>query len=125
MSKINDDFRLEVNKSFKEADYIGRKIGLRILIIVLILSILGAICGYGYKKWTVEKERDIFKSSVAYTESASAFLADRYQEYTKAETTAEKVAIMQYVVMRYPNLDTNEIDNTTLRQFYNKCLIGG
>lgn len=125
MSKLNNDFRQEVNESFREVDYVGRKIGFRILIIILIISILGAIGGYGYKKWTVEKERDIFKSSVAYTESAAAFLADSYQEYNNAETTAEKTAIMQYVIMRYPNLDTNEIDNATLRQFYNKCLIGG
>lgn len=125
MNKLDDKFRQEVDSNFKEIDYVSKKLGFRIFIIVLIISIIGAICGYGYKKWTAEKDRDIFKSSVTYTESAAAFLADRYQEYSKAETPAEKTAIMQYVIMRYPNLDTDEIDNSVLRQFYNKCLIGG
>ena len=125
MNKLDDKFRQEVDNNFKEIDYVSKKLGFRIFIIALIISIIGAIGGYGYKKWTAEKDRDIFKSSVTYTESAAAFLADRYQEYSKAETPAEKTAIMQYVIMRYPNLDTDEIDNSVLRQFYNKCLIGG
>lgn len=125
MNKLDNKFRQEVNNNFKEIDYVSKKLGLRIAIIVLIISIIGAIGSYGYKKFAVEKDRDIFKSSVTYTESAAAFLADRYQEYSKAETPAEKTAIMQYVIMRYPNLDTDEIDNSVLRQFYNKCLIGG
>lgn len=125
MNKLDNKFRQEVNSNFKEIDYVSKKIGFRIFIIALIILIIGAIGGYGYKKLTVEKDRDIFKSSVTYTESAAAFLADRYQEYSKAETPAEKTAIMQYVIMRYPNLDTDEIDNYVLRQFYNKCLIGG
>ena len=29
---------------------------------------------------------------------------------------------MEYVVMRYPNLDTGNIDNRTLREFYKDCL---
>lgn len=118
-------FRQEVDSNFKEIDYVSKKLGFRIFIIALIILIIGAVGGYGYNKWAVEKDRDIFKSSVTYTESAAAFLADRYQEYSKAETPAEKTAIMQYVIMRYPNLDTDEIDNSVLRQFYNKCLIGG
>lgn len=125
MNKLDNKFRQEVDDNFKEIDYVSKKLGFRIFIIALIILIIGAIGGYGYKKLTVEKDRDIFKSSVTYTESASAFLADRYQEYSKAETPAEKTAIMQYVIMRYPNLDTDEIDNSVLRQFYNKCLIGG
>ena len=125
MNKSDNKFRQEVDNNFKEIDYISKKLGFRIFVIVLIISIIAAIGGYGYKKWTAEKDRDIFKSSVTYTESAAAFLADRYQEYSKAETPAEKTSIMQYVIMRYPNLDTDEIDNSVLRQFYNKCLIGG
>lgn len=125
MNKLDNKFRQEVDSNFKEIDYVSKKLGFRIFIIALIISIIGAVGGYGYKKWAVEKDRDIFKSSVTYTESAAAFLADRYQEYSKAETPAEKTAIMQYVIMRYPNLDTDEIDNSVLRQFYNKCLIGG
>ena len=34
----------------------------------------------------------------------------------------DKDAVMEYVIMRYPNIDTDSIDNDTLKQFYMKCL---
>ena len=124
-TKLDEKFKSDVNNDFKEWDYIGKKLGIRILIVVLVIGILASVGNVAYKKWRVDQNREIFKESVAYNEAAAAFLADRYQEYNAAETTAEKASIMQYVVMRYPNLDTDEIDNSTLKQFYNKCLNGG
>lgn len=123
--KLDQDFKNEVDEGFKQVDYVGKRVGIRILIVVLIIGILTSIGNVAYKRWRVDQEREIFKESVAYTEAAASFLADRYQEYNDAETNAEKTTIMEYVIMRYPNLDTDEIDNATLKQFYNKCLIGG
>lgn len=125
MSKLDKEFKDEINQGFREGDYIFKKIAIRFLAIVLIVGILGSIGGFAYKRIKLDQDRKAFKNSVTYMESAVSFLADRYQEYNKAETTAEKTAIMKYVVMRYPNLDVDDIDNATLRQFYNKCLIGG
>lgn len=125
MSKLSKDFKNEVNQDFKEFDYVGKKVAIRILVVVLIIGLLATVGNVSYKEWKTDKDRDIFKNSVTYTESAVSFLADSYKEYNEAETDAEKNAIMQYVIMRYPNLDTDSIDNMTLRQFYNKCLIGG
>lgn len=67
-------------------------------------------------------EREVFKSTVAYTEQAASFLAKSYKEYNDAKTNADKNAIIEYVIMRYPHLDTDSIDNSTLKQFYIKCL---
>lgn len=73
-------------------------------------------------KWQTEAEREVFKQTTAYSEAATSFLADSYKQYNDAETDADKNTIMDYVVMRYPNLDTDSIDNSKLRQFYNQCL---
>lgn len=124
-TKLDDEFKSEVNTDFREFDYIGKKIAVRVLVVVLIVGVLTSLGNVAYKRWRVDQDREIFKESVSYNEAAAAFLADRYQEYNTAETTAEKATIMQYVVMRYPNLDMYEIDNHTLRQFYNKCINGG
>ena len=90
------------------------------------MVILGGIGGVGdtltIGKWQKNVERKVFKDSVAYTEQAASFLAKSYKEYNDAETDPDKKTIMEYVVMRYPNLDTDSIDNSTLRQFYIKCL---
>lgn len=77
-------------------------------------------------KWQTEAEREVFKQTTTYSEVAVSFLADSYKQYndaeTDAETDADKNTIMEYVIMRYPNLDTDSIDNNKLRQFYNQCL---
>lgn len=73
-------------------------------------------------KWQTEADREVFKQTTTYSEAAASFLADSYKQYNDAETDTEKNAIMEYVVMRYPNLDIDSIDNVTLRHFYNQCL---
>lgn len=126
MGKLDKEFKNEVNNEFREMDYVGRKVGTRILIAILVLVILGGIGGVGYTliigRWQKNAEREVFKEGVAYTEQAASFLAKSYKEYNDAETDTEKNTIMEYVIMRYPNLDTDSIDNSTLRQFYIKSL---
>ena len=73
-------------------------------------------------KWQTAADREVFKQTTTYSEAAASFLADSYKQYNDAETDADKNTIMEYVVMRYPNLDTDSIDNSKLRQFYNQCL---
>ena len=86
------------------------------VVVVLIIVFAVAMAGIGYTL-TIEKWQ-----TTAYSEAAASFLADSYKQYNDAETEADKNTIMEYVVMRYPNLDTNSIDNDTLRRFYNQCL---
>ena len=124
--KLDREFKEEFDNELREATYVTRKIGTKILIGIVILVILGGIGGVGYAltigKWQKNAEREVFKDSVANTEQAASFLAKSYKEYNDAETEADKKTIMEYVIMRYPNLDTDSIDNGTLKQFYIKCL---
>ena len=124
--KLDKEFKEEFDNELREATYVTRKIGTKILIGVVVLVILCGIGGVGYTltigKWQKNAEREVFKDSVAYTEQAASFLAKSYKEYNDAETDTDKNAIMEYVTMRYPNLHTDSIDNSTLKQFYVTCL---
>lgn len=125
-SKLDKDFKNEFDNGLREGTYATRKIGTRILIAIAVIVVLSGICGVRYTltvgKWQKNAEREVFKDSVAYTEQAASFLAKSYREYNDAETDKDKDTIMEYVIMRYPNLDTDSIDNDTLKQFYIKCL---
>lgn len=125
-SKLDKQFKEEFDNDLREATYATRKIGMRILVAILIITFLGGAgyVGYTYTigKWQNNAEREVFKDSVAYTEQAASFLAKSYKEYNDAETDSEKNTIMEYVIMRYPNLDMSSIDNAALKQFYMKCL---
>ena len=124
--KLDKEFKEEFNNELREATNVTRKKDTKILIGVVVLVILCGIGGVGYTltigKWQKNAEREVFKDSVAYTEQAASFLAKSYKEYNDAETDTDKNAIMEYVTMRYPNLDTDSIDNSTLKHFYVKCL---
>ena len=93
-------------------------------VILLLVVILGGII-FGYKMFAVNANREIFKHSTAYIEAAADFLAKSYWEYNQADTEQDKVAIMDYVIKRYPNLDFDEIENYDLENFYRQCLRGG
>ena len=125
-NKLDKEFKEEFDIELREATYVTRKIGVRILVCILLLVVLGVIGGVDYTKTICNAqknaEREVFKETVAYTEQAASFLAKSYKEYNAAETDADKNTIMEYVVMRYPNLDTDSIENSTLRQFYITCL---
>lgn len=122
--RLNDEFKQSTDRDFKEGDYIGRKIFNRVVIVIVSLVIIFGAIGFGYKKIAVDANREIFKHSIAYTETAAQFLAKEYQEYNKADNDTDRNTIMQYVANRYPNLNSDEIENRDLRNFYNQC-IGG
>ncbi len=123
--RVDNDFKRDIDREFREADYVGKKVfGRGVVLVVLLVVIFGGI-GFAYKKVAVDANRQIFKHSVAYTETAASFLAKEYKEYNKAETDVERTAIMQYVVDRYPNLDLGDIENSDLKSFYRECLRGG
>lgn len=126
MSKLNKEFKSQVDETVREGTYITGVVGIRVFLVILVVGVLGGLGGLAYKatigKVNKSVEREVFKESVAYTEQASSFLAKSYKEYNDAEDDTEKNTIMEYVIMRYPNLDTDLIDNDKLRQFYVKCL---
>lgn len=97
-----------------------------IAVVVLLVVVVGTYSAIQWNatvsKWETEAEREVFKQTTTYSEAVAFFLADSYKQYNDAESDADKNTIMKYVIMRYPNLDTDSIDNKTLRQFYNECL---
>ena len=124
--KLDKEFKEEFDNELREGTYVTRKMGVRMLVGIAMVTVLGGVSGGAYTltigKEKENAEREVFKDSVAYTEQAASFLAKSYKEYNDAETDADKKTIMEYVIMRYPNLNTDSIDNSTLRQFYIKCL---
>ncbi len=96
------------------------------IILALVVIVGGTYVGIRWSatvnKWETEADREVFKETTAYTEAAATFLADSFKDYNDAKTEADKNTVMEYVVMRYPNLDTDSIKNATLRQFYNRCI---
>lgn len=125
MSRLSKDFKSKVKQEFREYDYVGGKVLFRFIIVCILLAVITSVGGVVHKKWKTNQDREIFKESVTYTEGAATFLADSYRQYNNTDNESEKTAIMQYVIMRYPDLNTDDIDNVTLKQFYNKCLLGG
>lgn len=126
MGRPEKSFKEDFDREFNNGTYAARKTGVAVLLTVVIIIVLGGIIGVGYTS-TIGKaqknaEREVFKDSVAYTEQAASFLAKSYKEYNDAESDKDKDAVMEYVIMRYPNIDTDSIDNDTLKQFYMKCL---
>ena len=119
---MNKETKNEINEEFSIIDYVGRRIMVRTVIVIVIFGVLFGVGGMLYKKYKTEKEREIFKQSTSYNESAASFIADAYVQYNDAESEEDQLAIMEYVRMRYPNLDITHIENATLRQFYNKCI---
>ena len=124
--KVDEEFKREFDEGYREGMYVTRKVSAIVLAVVVSLTMLGGIGGVAYTK-TIgkaqkEAEREVFKEGVAYTEQAGSFLAKSYKEYKDAESDADKKTVMEYVIMRYPNLDLDSIDNDTLKQFYMKCL---
>lgn len=123
--RLDNEFKKDIDREFKEGDYIARKSLTRGALLVVILVVFFGVIGFGYKKIAVDANREIFKHSVAYTETAANFIAKAYREYNQAETDVEKKTIMEYVAQRYPNLDSSEIEDREIRAFYNDCLRGG
>jgi hypothetical protein len=122
--KTDKEFRDSAKRTLSESDYVLIRVMFRALLIIMILGVITAFSGMAYKKWAINKNREIFKQSTSYNESASNFIAKSLREYNTATSPTEKKAIMNYVVLRYPNIDYDELENESIREFYKKCLIG-
>lgn len=126
MSKLDKDFKAETDLEISKGTYFAAKIGTKVVLAIIILCLLGAAGTTAYKftfaKANKEADREIWKESTTYNEAAATFLADSYKEYNDAEDEAEKAAVMEYVTMRYPNLDMDNIENDDLRRFYKQCI---
>jgi len=122
--RLDKEFKQEVNQEFKEFDYVGRRTGIRIFIVVLILVVLGSIGGVTYKKWKVDQDRKIFKQSATYNEGVLDDLAKyKYEMITESDTVAQ-AAIADLVNSRFANYDESKIENKDLKMFLRDCRNG-
>ena len=126
MKNVNPEFKQNFDTELRNGEYATKTLTKKIIIGILTLIIIAGGCKIGYTltfgKWQKNAEREVFKNTTAYTEQAASFLADAYKQYNEAENDADKNSIMEYVIMKYPNLDTGSIDNSKLKTYYNQCL---
>lgn len=122
--KVDSDFRKEFDQEYANVNYATKSIIKKILIVVIVLSIIGAIGGVGYRYWRVNTDRMIFKQSVTYNEGMLDDLAKYKLEMVKAEDDIEKAAIAELVNSRYANFDASKIENTDLKKFLSDCQNG-
>ena len=122
--RLDREFKDDVKREMKEADYVGSRIFVRIVVILFVIGMLLTGGYFVFGKLNKNIERDVFKQSVTYNEAAASFLAKSYSEYNASDSDTEKKAVMQYVRDRYPNLDTSKLENAHLVTFYNKCMMG-
>lgn len=118
--KEKKEIRSEIDDSFYELGCIVKKVVIVCIFISIAMFLIGSVFGFAKKNI----DRVAFKQSITYNENAAQFLSDQYYEYNKTDDISEKNAIKRYVIMRYPNLNTNNIENESIKSFYISCLRG-
>ena len=118
--KADKDFKKEFNWGFANASYAGRKLIIWGIIIILIC----AIGGFGYRYVSTNVDRVIFKQSITYNEGKLDDLAKYQLEMSQTKDPEEKAAIQEYVNSVYSNFDESKIENQSLKQFLVDCRNG-
>ena len=78
-SKIDQEFKDEVNEQIRKGSYITTHVLYRVVVSLIALIVLIGLIGVGYTltihKMQKNADREVFKSSIAYTEESAQFLA--------------------------------------------------
>lgn len=122
--KLDKDFKNEVNREVREGSYVANKVGIQIFKWILIIVVISAVLGAGYKGWTTYTDYKIFKQSQVYNEGVLDDLAKYKLEMAKTDDPVEQAAIAETVVNRFANYDSSKIENRDLRKFLDDCLNG-
>lgn len=122
--RVDREFKQEFDQEYANASYAGRKIGFKIGLWVIILAVVLAVGGFGYRYFSTNADRVIFKESVAYNEGKLDDLAKYRLEMSQTDDPVERAAIQEYVVSVYANYDESKIENSDLREFLEDCRNG-
>lgn len=122
--KADKEFKQEFNQELANTSYAGRKIGVRILIVVVIFAIMGTLFAAGLRYFNTNADRIIFKQSIAYNEGKLDDLAKYRLEFLQTEDPVERKAIQEYVNSTFANFDESKIENKELRDFLRDCRNG-
>lgn len=121
---IDKDTKREICADISTGWYVARKVLVRIVAVVLVLSAVGAACNFAYSYWKTNADRVIFKQSVTYNEGMLDDLAKYRFQMETAEDDVEKAAIAQIVNNRFANFDESKIESYDLRKFLEDCRNG-
>lgn len=90
-------------------------IGLLVLIFTLELFGLEMFAFFEPKKENIRRE--VFENTKSYTHGVIQDLGKYYQEYQEGDNN-QKETIKSVVQMRFPNFESDKIDNIKLRQWF-------
>lgn len=121
---IDKDVKREIDEGISTGWYAAKKILVRIVVAVLVLSAVGTAGNFAYGYWKANADRVIFKQSVTYNEGMLDDLAKYKYELESAEDDVEKSAIAQLVNSRFANFDESKIESYDLRKFLEDCRNG-
>lgn len=122
--RASKEFKQEFNQEYAEVKYSITKILLDIVKWVLILGIILGCFGFGFKYFSTNADREIFKQSVTYNEGMLDDLAKYRMEMIEAEPGVEQEAIQDLINNRFANFDESKIESRDLRNFLNDCREG-
>lgn len=122
--RIDKDAKREIDEGVSTGWYVARKVLVRILIAVLVISAVGAVGNFAYSYWKTNTDRVIFKQSVTYNEGMLDDLAKYKYELESTEDEVEKSAIARLVNSRFANFDESKIENESLKNFLRDCRNG-
>lgn len=115
------DFKDEFNQEFANGNYVTKKIGGKVGIIILIVVIVATVGGFGLKMFNTNADRVVFKQSITYNEGVTDDLAKYKLEMIRSDDDVEKNAIAEMVNSRFANYDESKIENYDLREFLQNC----
>ena len=91
---------------------------------MLIVVVIGAALGFGYRYLKTNTDHEIFKNSTTYVEGKLDDLARYRLQMQQTDDPVEQAAIQGYVVDVYANFDEFKIDSADLRSFLKDCRNG-
>lgn len=121
---IDKDVKREIDEGISTGWYAAKKILVRIVVAVLVLSVISVAGNFAYSYWKTNADRVIFKQSVTYNEGMLDDLAKYRFQMETAEDDVEKSAIAQLVNSRFANFDESKIESYDLRKFLEDCRNG-
>lgn len=104
-----------------------KNVGTVIGSIILVLVLGFGITAWGYFNtafWSPKFQnvnREVFENTKSYNKGKVAELVKYYDEYRRAETTEDKVAIKQLVKVSFADYDASKIQEYKLQSFVREC----
>lgn len=94
----------------------------KIILVVVCVIVVAFLLELGGLQWMKffgprkeEVRRNVFEETKSFTQGKTADLANYYEEYSKAESSDDKEAIRQLVIMNFAEFKSSSVNNFQLR----------